>query len=139
MACIQPGISLVCMNAEDRNISGSMKNVYTPMIASRERSVMHRRSGIPRFAPVIHCDNHSSRRYTIVEIIANNAVGLLHRISRVISRHGYHVDLVLITTEGEKAIDVFHITADGVKLTDAGQIELTADLTRRLESNDEAD
>jgi len=28
------------MNAEDRNISGSMKNVYTPMIASRERSVM---------------------------------------------------------------------------------------------------
>ena len=28
------------MNAEDRNISGSMKKVYTPMIASRERSVM---------------------------------------------------------------------------------------------------
>ena len=28
------------MNAEDKNISGSMKNVYTPMIASRERSVM---------------------------------------------------------------------------------------------------
>jgi ABC-2 type transport system permease protein len=40
MACIQPGISRVCMNAEDRNISGSMKNVYTPMIASRERSSM---------------------------------------------------------------------------------------------------
>jgi hypothetical protein len=40
MACIQPGMSLVCMNAEDKNISGSMKNVYTPMIASRERSVM---------------------------------------------------------------------------------------------------
>ena len=40
MACIQPGINLVRMNAEDRNISGSMKNVYTPMIASRERSVM---------------------------------------------------------------------------------------------------
>jgi [protein-PII] uridylyltransferase len=108
-------------------------------LRARERSVMNRRSGIPRFAPVIYCDNHSSRRYTIVEIIANNAVGLLHRISRVISRHGCHVDLVLIATEGEKAIDVFHITADGAKLTDAGQIELTADLTRRLESNDEAD
>ncbi len=48
-----------------------------------------------------------------------------------------HVDLVLIATEGEKAIDVFHITADGAKLTGAGQIELTADLTRRLENNDE--
>ncbi len=40
MACIQPGISCVCMNAEDRNISGSMKNVYTPMIASRDLSSM---------------------------------------------------------------------------------------------------
>ena len=40
MACIQPGISGVGMNAEDRKISGSMKNVYTPMIASRERSIM---------------------------------------------------------------------------------------------------
>jgi hypothetical protein len=38
MACIQPGMSLVWMNAEDKKISGSMKNVYTPMIASRERS-----------------------------------------------------------------------------------------------------
>jgi [protein-PII] uridylyltransferase len=108
-------------------------------LRAREQSVMHRRSGIPRVAPVIHCDNHSSRRYTIVDIIVNNAVGLLHRISRVMSRHGCHVDLVLIATEGEKAIDVFHITADGAKLSDAAQIELTADLTRMLEGNDEVD
>ena len=40
IACIQPGMRLVCMNAEDRNMSGSMKNVYTPIMASRERSVM---------------------------------------------------------------------------------------------------
>ena len=40
MAYIQPGIGLVRMNAEDRNVSGSMKNVYTPMNASRERSMM---------------------------------------------------------------------------------------------------
>ena len=49
------------------------------------------------------------------------------------------VDLVLIGTEGEKAIDVFHITAKGAKLTDTEQMELTADLTRMLEGNDEVD
>ena len=38
------------------------------------------------FAPVIHCDNDSSRRYTILDIIASNALGLLHRISRVMSQ-----------------------------------------------------
>jgi [protein-PII] uridylyltransferase len=108
-------------------------------LRAREQSVVHRRSGIPRFAPVIHCDNHSSRRYTILDIIANNAVGLLHRISRMMSSHGCHIDLVLIGTEGEKAIDVFHITVDGAKLTDAGQAALAADLTRMLEDNDEVD
>ena len=62
---------------------------------------------------------------------------LLHRISRVISRHGCDVDLVLISTEGEKAIDVFHITHKGAKLSDAAQRELTADLQRMLEETDE--
>ena len=59
--------------------------------------------------------------------------GLLYRISRVISQHGCDVDLVLIATEGEKAIDVFHITKGGSKLTEAEQQALTADLQRTLE------
>ena len=89
--------------------------------------------------PVIHADNHSSQRYSILDIIASNEIGLLHRISRVISRHGCNVDLVLISTEGAKAIDVFHITAGGAKLSDAAQAALTADLQRMLEGHDEVD
>jgi [protein-PII] uridylyltransferase len=107
-------------------------------LRAREQSVLYRKSGVPRFTPVVRCDNHSSPRYTILDIIANNALGLLHRISRVISRHGCDVDLVLIATEGEKAIDVFHITKGGTKLAEPAQIELTADLTRMLEGDDEA-
>ena len=96
-------------------------------------------STVRRFAPVIHADNHSSRRYTILDIIASNETGLLHRISRVISRHGCNVDLVLISTEGAKAIDVFHITAGGAKLSDEAEGGLTADLQRMLEGHDEVD
>ena len=59
--------------------------------------------------------------------------GLLYRISRVISQHGCDVDLVLISTEGERAIDVFHITKAGAKLTEADQRALTSDLQRTLE------
>jgi UTP:GlnB (protein PII) uridylyltransferase len=55
------------------------------------------------------------------------------------SRNGCDVDLVLISTEGERAIDVFHITQAGAKLSDAAQRALTADLVRMLEGADEAD
>ena len=100
--------------------------------AAREQSVLQPR-GASRFAPVVHADNEASRRYTILDIVASNALGLLYRISRVISRHGCDVDLVLISTEGEKAIDVFHITKGGAKLTEAEQQALTSDLQRTLE------
>jgi len=54
-------------------------------------------------------------------------------VSRVISRHGCDVDLVLISTEGQKAIDVFHITRGGAKLADAAIAGMTADIHRTLE------
>ena len=53
----------------------------------------------------------------------------------MISQHGCDVDLVLIATEGEKAIDVFHITKGGAKLTEAEQQALTSDLQRTLEGH----
>ena len=53
-------------------------------------------AGCPGLRPVMHCDNESSRRYTIVEIVAENALGLLFRVSRAMSESGCDVDLVLI-------------------------------------------
>ncbi len=110
----------------------------TARIRAREHSVLNHRPVQP-VSPVIHADNQSSQRYTILDIIASNAIGLLHRISRVMSRHGCDVDLVLISTEGARAIDVFHITAGGSKLTEAAQTALTDDLQRMLEGTDEVD
>jgi [protein-PII] uridylyltransferase len=103
-----------------------------PRLRGRERGVLAAKTGA-RFPPVARADNETSSRYTILDIVATNALGLLYRISRVISQHGCDVDLVLIATEGEKAIDVFHMTKGGSKLTEAEQRELTSDLLRTLE------
>lgn len=100
-------------------------------LRGREQGAFRRK--LPRFAPVVHCDNESSRRYTIVEIIADDAMGLLYRVSRAMSESGCDVDLVLIGTEGRRAIDVFHLTRDGVKLTPDQQAEITGNLQRVLE------
>jgi [protein-PII] uridylyltransferase len=107
-------------------------------LQARASSILHS-SRIRRFPPVIHADNQSSHRYTILDIIADNEIGLLHRISGVISRHGCEVDLVLISTEGARAIDVFHITADRKKLSEDALAALTDDLQRTLEGQDEVD
>jgi [protein-PII] uridylyltransferase len=119
----------------DEVVSGHVD--VTVRLRGREQSLVHRRAA--RVTPVVHCDNHASQRYTIVEIVADDALGLLYRISRVMSQQGCDVDLVLISTEGHKAIDVFHITQAGAKLSAAAQDALAARLQRLLEEDHEVD
>src|SRR5262249_41843925 len=106
----------------------SGKASVTERLRGRERSLFNRRP--MRVTPVVHADNTSSKRYTIIDIIADDELGLLYRISRVMSQNGCDVDLVLITTEGRRAIDVFHITKGGRKLSITEQAELSAHLQR---------
>ena len=82
--------------------------------------------------PVVHYNNHFSKRFTVVEMVAPNGWGLLYRLSRAIADNGCSIDLVLINTEGARALDVFHLTEDGRKLSEATQERLKADLERTL-------
>jgi UTP:GlnB (protein PII) uridylyltransferase len=96
---------------------------------------VYRRS--PHVAPVVHVDNEHSASYTVVEIVADDAVGLLYRISRIVARLGCDLDLALIDTEGAKAIDVLHVTRDGRKLSAAEEAALREELDRLLEGRAE--
>ena len=114
----------------------AQKSDVTARLRGREQSLFQRRA--PRFAPVVRIDNETSGRYTILDIIADNALGLLYRISRVMSQHGCDVDLVLISTEGKKAVDVLHITKQGKKLIESEQVSMREGLERMLEDTHEA-
>jgi [protein-PII] uridylyltransferase len=103
----------------------------TSLLKNKERSVLYKRTLVRR-TPVVHFDAAHSQRYTVLELVAEDAPGLLHRISRIISEHGIDVDLVLISTEGQKAIDVFHITRRGAKLSETDEASLKADLLDML-------
>ena len=106
-------------------------------LRGKERGLAPR--GPSRINPIVHFDRQYSDRYTILEIVARDAWGLLYRISRVISQHDCNIDLVLITTEGNRAIDVFHITQHGAKLSEASERALAADLDAVLGDRNEAD
>lgn len=85
-----------------------------------------------RIQNVVHFDHYYSDRYTVLEVGGTNRWGLLHRISRVISEHGCDIDLVLISTEGDRATDVFHLTRDGSKLSTDMEHDLRTDLEAAL-------
>jgi [protein-PII] uridylyltransferase len=106
------------------------------LLRGKERSLLYkpRRQG----APVVRFDNEHSRKFTVIELVADDAPGLLHRVSRVISGRGCDLDLVLIATEGKKAVDVLHITKQGKKLTESEQVSLREELERMLEDTHEA-
>jgi [protein-PII] uridylyltransferase len=98
----------------------------------KEHGLRHRRGPV-RVPPVILVDNEQSQTYTVLELVAQDAPGLLHRVGRVLSGHGCDVDLVLISTEGTRAIDVFHLTRAGAKLEPAQCDALQAELRRLLQ------
>ena len=84
------------------------------------------------FNPVIRFNNHYSKRFTVMELVAENALGLLHQISQSISSQYCDIELVLISTQGIRALDVFHLTTNGEKLSDATQITLKETLHSTL-------
>jgi [protein-PII] uridylyltransferase len=109
----------------------------TTLLRGKTRSVLYRRQA--RFAPTVRIDNEHSQKFTVLEIVADDALGLLHRISRTISRHGCDLHLALISTEGKKAIDVLHVTKRNEKLSEADQAALKQELEGMLEGVHETD
>ena len=75
-----------------------------------------------------------SRASTLVQVIASDRSGLLYRICSRFSYQGCNIEIALIDTEGQMAIDVFYLTSNGRKLTPGKQEELKADLLEELQA-----
>ena len=83
----------------------------------------------------IEFDRTASSHSTLLQVIAQDVPGLLRAISAAVSDHGFSVEVALVDTEGETAIDVFYITSEGEQLSGEQEEKLRGALMAAIEEN----
>ncbi|MFY9980234.1 MAG: hypothetical protein WAK22_18550, partial [Candidatus Sulfotelmatobacter sp.] len=77
-------------------------------------------------------DDESSSSTTLLQVIAQDRPRLLHKISSCLSRQQCNIEIALIDTEGQMAIDVFYLTSHGQKLDASRKREIAKALQEGL-------
>ncbi|MFI9260165.1 [protein-PII] uridylyltransferase [Streptomyces sioyaensis] len=96
-------------------------------LAERERAYARRARAVLAPPPRVSAVTGSSRTATVIEVRAQDAHGLLHRIGRALETAGVAVRSAHISTLGANAVDAFYVTdPDGEPLADAAAHELAA-------------
>lgn len=102
------------------------------LLASRKSTGLSDRPS-PDVPVTVTFDNRSASAHTVIEIMAEDRMGLLYRLAKTLKDYGLEVVLAKINTEGNAVADVFYVCdQNGRKLEDPDQI---AELTEKLRAS----
>ena len=103
------------------------------MLSGRKRA----RKRAPRLVveTKVDFDQKASSHSTLLQVVAQDVPGLLRALSTTLSASGHNVEVALVDTEGETAIDVFYLTHEGHKLDSAQEQTLRQSLEAAIAEN----
>jgi [protein-PII] uridylyltransferase len=90
----------------------------------------YRRPGKSTFKARVTVDANASDRATLFHVVAEDRPRLLYELAEKIASFDCDIDVVLIDTEGRKALDVFYVMHMGLPLTDAVAQHLRQELEK---------
>jgi len=128
------------MNESERGRFVTSAHDVIAGITSIEKLLSGRKRGRRRAAkvqrePVISFNEEASSHSTLVEVSAEDTPGLLRALSLTLAARGCNIEVALVDTEGEMAIDVFYVTRDGSKLERAERADLRQALLEAIAEN----
>lgn len=101
-------------------------------LAEREAAYPRRR-GVKAPPPRVTVAAAGSRRATVIEVRAQDAPGLLHRIGRALEGSAVRVRSAHVSTLGANAVDAFYVTGtDGEPLSPARAAEVAREVEKAL-------
>jgi [protein-PII] uridylyltransferase len=108
-------------------------SLKTPIEVLLRRRQAVRSPIMVKVATRLDFDNTASTHSTLLQVVAQDGPGLLRQIATTLAAHDCNIEVALIDTEGEIAIDVFYLTIGGGKLDQATQDRLDSALSLAVE------
>jgi len=105
------------------------------LVEKRRSSSLSVEKAKPRYPNRVQIHNEVSDQYTVIDVYAHDAVGLLYKISRTLTELGLTIGVSKISTTVDQATDTFYVQdIFGAKIREEEKLQqITAALLRCLE------
>jgi [protein-PII] uridylyltransferase len=108
----------------------SGRQTVSDLLARRQTSTLSQRP-MPRVPTKVTVDNAAAADATVIDVYAQDRIGLLYTIARAIYDAGGEIVLARIATEAHRAADGFYVQEGGKKIGDPARIARIVDAIRK--------